>query len=87
MSKGNFMKRLEAGETFYMYVSGKDCTPIALGHDANITDLRVAIGGLAFAHNLKKVKVSFSRNIMADPDGVVYFDIVQTITVKKEKVY
>lgn len=89
--KGNFLERLKSGETFYMNVSGKKKGQprqgVSLGHDAHYKDLMMAVGGVAFTHGYKNVQVSFSRNIMADADGVVVFRVKQSITVKEERTY
>lgn len=91
MAEGNFIERLRKGETFYMHVSGKKKGQprhgVSLGHNARYNDLMMAIGGVAFTHGYKNIHVAFSRNIMADPDGVVVFRVKQSITVKEERTY
>lgn len=88
---GNFVERLQKGSTFYMHVSGKKKgmkrVGVSLGHDATYNDLMMAIGGIAFANGFKKIRVSFSRNIMSDPDGVVVFSVKQSITIEEERMY
>ena len=89
--EGNFIERLKQGETFYMSVSGKKKglkrQGVNLGHDASYKDLMAAVGGVAVAHGFTKIRVSFSRNIMADSDGYVTFDINLNCTVKEERIY
>lgn len=89
--KGNFIERLKKGETFYMSVSGKKKglkrQGVSLGHDASYKDLMSAVGGVAVAHGFTKIRVSFSRNIMADADGHVTFDLNPTCTIKEERTY
>lgn len=91
MAKGNYLERLKKGETFYMCVSGKKKglprKGINLDHSARYQDLMMAIGGVAFANGFNTIRVSFSRNIMADADGFVIFKVKQSIKVKKEEVY
>lgn len=69
-------------DTHFVSLSAPGTPGINKGYLNSALEVQAEVLHYAFLHSVKQVEVSFSRNIMADPDETLTFTVSYIVNVK-----